>query len=81
MALGIFLLKAEDFSLSVNGVGPFTVHTSLTYEGKGERLIATATNDSGKAVPYLKLCVTAATKGCLFEMWNTAQWEPGAILN
>lgn len=75
------LLQAEDFSLSRNGFGPITVHTQLTSEGKGERLIATATNDSGAPIPYVKFCVTAAIKGCVFTMWNTETWEPGTQLN
>ncbi|HUP04213.1 MAG TPA: hypothetical protein VMU19_09500 [Bryobacteraceae bacterium] len=79
-AFGSTLLCAEDFSLSEKGVGPITVHTALTYEGKGERLIASAVNDSGQAIPYVKLCVSAELKGCLFEMWNTEQWEAGGTL-
>jgi hypothetical protein len=81
IALGSTLLYAEDFSLTQNGFGPITVHTAVTYEGKGERLAATAINDSGQAIPYVKLCVTAETKGCLFEMWNTEVWEPGKTLS
>jgi hypothetical protein len=74
------LLPAEDFSLTQNGVGPIRVHTTLSYKGKGERLVATATNDSGSAIPYIRLCVKVPTKGCLFEVWNTEQWEPGTQL-
>jgi hypothetical protein len=81
LALGSTLLYAEDFSLTRNGFGPITVHTTLTYEGKGERLVATAVNDSGQLIPYVKLCVTADTRGCLFQMWNTEQWEPGKPLS
>jgi hypothetical protein len=81
IALAATLLYAEDFNLTQNGFGPITVHTQLTYEGKGERLRATATNDSGQAIPYVKLCVKTATKGCLFELWNTEQWKPGATLS
>jgi hypothetical protein len=72
---------AEDFSLSRDGVGPISVHTILIYQGKGEHLSARAVNDSGKAIPYVKLCVTAETKGCLFTLWNTSTWEAGAELN
>jgi hypothetical protein len=81
VALGSMLLYAEDFSLTQNGFGPITVHTTVTFEGKGERLVATAVNDSGQPIPYIKLCVVAHTKGCLFEMWNTELWEPGKALN
>ena len=81
VALATFSLFGEDFSLSQSGVGPITVHTALTYEGKGERLVATATNDSGQSIPYVRLCVTSSTKGCLFQMWTTGQWEPGTQLN
>lgn len=72
---------AEDFKLTVDGIGPITFHTSLTYEGKGERLTATAANASGETIPYAKFCVTAAIKDCLFTMWNTAAWAPGASLS
>jgi hypothetical protein len=75
------LLYAEDFSLTQNGFGPITVHTAITFEGKGERFVATAINDSGQAVPYVKLCVAAETNGCLFELWNTEVWLPGKSLD
>ena len=39
------LLQSEDFELWFLGMGPINVHTTLTFEGKGERLAATATND------------------------------------
>jgi len=72
---------AEDFSLSRDGIGPISVHTVLTYKGKGEHLSARGVNDSDKPIPYVKLCVTAETKGCLFTLWNTSTWQPGAELN
>jgi hypothetical protein len=50
IALGSTLLFAGDFSLKQNGFGPITVHPTLTYEGKGEQLVATATNGSGNAI-------------------------------
>jgi hypothetical protein len=84
VALGSVVLLpgyAEDFSLTQKGFGPITVHTTLTYEGKGERLVATAVNDSGQLIPYVKLCVTGDTRGCLFEMWITERWEPGGSLS
>jgi hypothetical protein len=72
------LLAAEDFSLTRDGIGPIRVHTALSYKGVGERLIATATNDSGSAIPpSVGLCVKVATGGCLFTLWNTTEWEPG----
>ena len=83
-ALLVFLFAAssyaEDFSLSRDGIGPISVHTTLTYKGNGEHLSARAVNDSGKPIPYVKLCVTAETKGCLFTLWNTSTWEAGAEL-
>jgi hypothetical protein len=63
IALGSTLLYAEDFSLTKDGFGPITVHTTVTYEGKGERMAATAVNDSGQLIPYVKLCLVADTKG------------------
>ena len=84
VALGATVLScgyAEDFSLTQKGFGPITVHTTLTNEGRGERLVATAVNDSGQSIAYVKLCVTAGAKGCLFEMWTTERWEPGKSLS
>ena len=72
---------AADFNLSGDGVGPISVHTKLTYEGKGEHLIATATNDSGVPLSKITFCVTAATKDCLFTFWNAEEWEPAKELS
>src|ERR1700690_2545639 len=73
------VLGAEDFSLTRDGIGPIRIHTAFSYEATGERLVATATNDSGLAIPpYVRLRVKAATAGCLFTLWTTTQWEPGA---
>lgn len=74
------LLYAEDFTFTQSGIGPLKVHTTLTYEGKGERLVATASNESGISIPYAKFCVTADIKGCLFELWTTEQWDAGKTL-
>lgn len=68
---------AEDFVLSRNGLGPIKIHTVLSYENKGEKLVATATNETSAAIPYVKFCVNSETKRCLFELWNTETWEPG----
>lgn len=74
-------LAAEDFTLWQGKIGPIRVHTEITYEGKGERISATATNDSGIALQYIRFCVISSIKGCLFTMWNTATWEPGTELS
>src|SRR5262249_49904677 len=79
--LAATLIYAEDFTFTQSGIGPLRIHTTLTYEGKGERLVATASNESGIAIPYAKFCVTADAKGCLFEMWPTEQWEPEKTLS
>jgi hypothetical protein len=80
IALSSTLLYAEDFSLTQNGFGPITVHSELTHEGSGERLVATVKNDSGRPIPYMDLCVKTTTVGCLFEMWNKDRFDPGATL-
>jgi hypothetical protein len=76
-ALASMVLNAEDFKLKYFALGPISVHTSLSYQGKGERLVASAVNDTGQTVQYLKLCVLGAAPGCLFEMWITEPLEPG----
>lgn len=73
-------LRAEDFKVMVPGAGPVNLHTQLTYEGKGERLVASATNDSGAPIPYVKLCIAVSTNDCLFALWNNVPWQPGAKL-
>jgi hypothetical protein len=80
VTLASTLLQAEDFSLTLNGVGPVNVHSELTYDGSGERLVATVKNDSGRTIPYLDLCVKAGTYTCLFEMSNKDNLDPGATL-
>ncbi len=78
------ILNAEDFRLKPFGApGPITLHTALSFEGKGERLIATARNESGVTIQHAKICVAspAIEKGCLFDLWNTKPWEAGAELS
>lgn len=72
--------RGADFTLERPGTGPISVHTEFTYEGRGERLIATATNDSSLPISYVKLCVRSEMKGCLFTIWNTEPWQPGKQL-
>ena len=85
IALNVLILQAEDrqFSLSAFGVGPITLHTVLTREGDGERLVASAKNESGVAIQHAKICVRAFESAfeCLFELSNTALWAPGVELN
>jgi hypothetical protein len=68
-AAGVLLLPGEDFNLKSLAGGHISVHTTLTYEGTGERLVATAKNDSGAAIQHANICVfsSAVTTGCLFE--------------
>lgn len=77
------LLQAEDFNLKFFGDGPIELHTAVTFDGKGERLIARAINRSNAPIQRAKICVTSASlkTGCLFELWNTAVWAPGAELD
>jgi hypothetical protein len=83
IALNAWILHADDFKLSYLGAEAISLHTNLTYEGKGEKLEATAKNESGKAIQHARICILPATaqKGCLFELWNTVPWKPGAELN
>jgi hypothetical protein len=76
-------LHAEDFRLNHLGAEPITLHTTLTYDGVGERLIATAKNESGVEIRFARICIIAAAmqKECLFRLWNTELWPPGAVLN
>ena len=84
IALSVLSLQAEDrhFSLSSYGVGPIAIHTSLTSEVDGERLIATAKNESSVKIQYAKICIRAfeASTECLFELSTTALWLPGGEL-
>jgi hypothetical protein len=83
IALNASILHGEDFSLTYLDATPITLHTTLTYEGKGERLMATAKNESGAAIQHAKICILASAfqKECLLELWNTAPWAPGAELS
>ena len=76
--LSAAVLQAEDFNLKFFGDGP--LHSDLTYEGKGERITATAINKSGTTIQRAKICIESpdVKPCCLFELWNTAEWAPGA---
>jgi hypothetical protein len=83
ITMSVWLLQAEDFRLNYLGTTPITLHTNLTYEGKGERLIAAAKNESGATIQHAKICIlgVALQKACLFDLWNTAPWASGSELN
>ncbi len=72
-------LGAEDFRLSYLNLTPVSLHTTLTYEGKGTRVIATARNDSDAVIQHARICVLVFSfpKECLVELWNTQPWSPG----
>lgn len=80
IAMGVLVLPAEDFSLNYLGANPITLHTALTYEGRGERLVATAKNESAQQIRHAKICIVSGALSdiCLFELWNTEPWAPGA---
>jgi hypothetical protein len=83
IALSAPRLQAGDFTLKHLALGPvITLHTTLTSDGKGVRLIATARNESGAPIRHARICILSAAmrKGCLFEMWNTKPWAPRAEL-
>ena len=74
--------RSEDFRIMLNGQGPISVHTELSYAPKGERIEATAKNESQLPIAHAKLCVTnSAYNGCLFSLWNTTDWGPGTELH
>ena len=86
--IGLILLSAlsvpaEDFSLDFNGATPITLHTTLTREAKGVRLVATAKNQSGMPAKIVRICVLSPSvkSGCLFEMWNTETLANGKELS
>ena len=81
--LSALLLQAGDFSLKFFGDGEIMLHTVLTFDGKGERLVATAKNESGAPIQKAKICINSASvkKGCLFELWNSTVWAPGGELS
>lgn len=76
-------LPAEEFRLGYLGAEPITLHTTLSYEGKGARLTATATNKSDTTIRHAKICIIAMgwQKECLFTLWNNEPWPPGTELN
>ena len=81
--LSLFLVassQGDEFELWFLGIGPINVHTALTYEGKGERLIAAATNDTDDTIEEARICIIADEKKCLFEFWNKEPWAPGASI-
>jgi hypothetical protein len=77
IAFGSMLLCAEDFTLKQNGIGPITVHTTLTFDGQGERLLAVAVNDSGQLISHVRFCVAAGLEACLFGLEVAEPWQPG----
>jgi len=78
--LGAVHANGEIFDLWYLGLGPVQLETTLTFQGRGERLVATAINNTGDTIKRARICVTAESKTCLFELWNTADWEAGAKL-
>src|ERR1700735_3864047 len=84
ISLTVMTLQAEDLTLSYLGIGPVNLHTAMTHEGQGERLVATARNESGVVIQHAKICVHSfdlAESVCLFELSNAAPWAPGTELN
>lgn len=51
------LLPAEDFRLRYLDAEPISLHATLSYEGKGERLTATAKNESSATLRHAKICI------------------------
>jgi hypothetical protein len=84
ITLNLLTLQAEDLSLRYLGIGPINLHTTLTHEGQGERLTATAKNESGVVIQHAKICIHSfdlPESLCLFELSNTAPWLPGGEVN
>jgi hypothetical protein len=84
IALTVMTLQAEDLSLKYLGIGPINLHTVMTHEGQGERLIATAKNESGAVIQRARICIRSfdlPESLCLFELSTAAPWAPGIELN
>ena len=64
------ILNADDFKRATSERKPFRCTRFCNDEGKGEKLEATATNESGKVIQYARICIlpAAAQKDCLFEL-------------
>lgn len=72
---------SEDFRLNYLGKTPISLHTALSYrDSGGAHLVASATNESSEPINNAKICIVATgwQKECLFTLWNTAPWLPGA---
>jgi hypothetical protein len=75
-------VNADDFRLNYLGAEPISLHTTLSYEGNGAHLIATAKNESGQTIQHAKICIVAYgwQKECLFQLWSEGAWTPGSEL-
>ena len=73
--------SAQDLSLSKDGVGPIAFSSTLTLEGTGARLVASAVNRTGRAIQQARFCVQASSSSCLFTLWNAAEWQPDQELH
>lgn len=79
----ISLVPAEDFRLRYLDAEPISLHVTLSYEGKGERLTATAKNESSTTLRHAKICILSVDlqKECLFQLWNSDPWTPATELH
>jgi hypothetical protein len=73
-------------TLSISGLENerLSFRGSLTLVGKGAHFTATAVNESNHEIQSVRLCVVADTPRntpCLFTLWNTDPWKPGAELS
>ena len=81
----LFLLRATlawaDFQLSLNGVGPIVMDTTVEIKGKNAVLTGWARNDSGSSIRYAEWCVQpVGQRKCAFKVWTVAIWQPGETL-
>ena len=79
--LGAALAQADEFQLSMNGVGPIVMETAIEVKGKTAEFTGTARNDSGLPIQRAEWCVQpAGQKECAFRLWTTSTWQPGETL-
>jgi hypothetical protein len=74
---------AIEYTLSKDGIGPFTMKTCVVVKGKQATFTGTARNDSGQAIRQASWCVLAPKQesGCAFTPWTIGPLPPGQTLN
>jgi len=75
---------ATEYTLSKDGIGPFTMRTCVQVEVKGKEVTFTASarNDSGLAIRHADWCIRAYEQktGCAFTFSIKEPWLPGTTV-